>query len=934
METKTGRQAAALRTRDEIMLYRFAVVVLLLSLFTAAPLLAISGSRGTPLGGIGTGYVKFDARTGDFAASSRIPPAAGDMQCEFPDRMSNSSGFHFFAGGQGVLKATTASDDAKCPLYMADFGKVNNVRFFLRAFAPVVPGDNALNMQLATSPCAYLEITASNEGDSATEVAVALEFTNASTGVSGLLGGADEGEIDSSDGLHAVFFPTRTFSDVPTNPENTGNACILAGCDRDDATFSAGSPGEFQSTGTLSPTGGTCVAAKYRLAPNDSVRIRFVMAWWRTFISGTDRYGSGKNDDDNYYYHNYYQTSREAAVFGMRHFDRVKDGIESLVFRVMGSNFPEWYKERLLNNTYPLIHNSIWTKDGRAAFWEGNYGIIGTIDQGQHAAVWYTLNWPKNQYRELAYWLKSARQEPDQTGQIHHDFNIAPGLTFDPPESRFLAPWDNWDRDDYWHQTNTSEWSDLNTMALFKAYELMLATGDLDSMKLYYPLILRTAERLLQQSPEKDGYLPIRSKSTYDTEKYGTPQYATGIALTAFLAMEGIAQFVGDTVTARKFRGWYTEARREFRTRMFNSNFCTGRNFAEGDVAGYSWANYLCLEPVMDADIINEGCRRLWGLYTASASTVQEKLGRWHFYTCDHWGGAEIARGTPDTAMMIFKWDYDYYHTVRKDMVFWQDLWGDLGRYASYMTAPSVWRSYLQMTGYLLDNANKRLWLRPRIPSVMANRIVDAPLPNPYGWGNLYYDGNEAEAPGETEKRTQQLFVTFDSLVTVKEVVLNNNTMVDNPFVIVTLGETGIHDFACTTEGAAPEKNMKIAFTEPLQIGPSGMRIDVYTGEVGVVHSSRTPYGPALSIHTSSIAAGRPISFTTDIPGTVTLDLLTIGGKKTGTLLRRSFPSPGKQTFIWNGATLEGGTTTPSVMVLRLRSPSGSVSRLVSTVNN
>jgi len=40
---------------------------------------ALKGTRGTPLGGMGTGYVGFDATKGNFYASGKTPPAAADI---------------------------------------------------------------------------------------------------------------------------------------------------------------------------------------------------------------------------------------------------------------------------------------------------------------------------------------------------------------------------------------------------------------------------------------------------------------------------------------------------------------------------------------------------------------------------------------------------------------------------------------------------------------------------------------------------------------------------------------------------------------------------------------------------------------------------------------------------------------------------------------
>lgn len=897
---------------------------------------ALAGTTGTPLGGMGTSYVVYDARTGDFAAGSIIPPGGGDMISDFQNRKSSSSGLHFYVGGESVDKATTTSEDSKCPLYTADFGKTDDIHFYLNAFGPYIIGDGDFNIQMITSPLAFFEITAVNEGTADVEVAAALEFANFSSTISGLIGGADNAVIDAESGNKGISFAPANYTYVTSNPNNTGNSYIMVGCSKEDATFSAGGKETFAASGTLSGTDGNCVAAKTTIAAGETITFKFVMAWWRSFESGQDRYSVGSNDKDNFYYHNFYQNSKEAAVFGMQHFDTVKNSVVGMVTRVLASNFPYWYKDRLLNNLYPLVHNSIWTKDGRAAFWEGGYGIIGTIDQAQHAAIWYVNNWPKNQWAELAYWIRSGTwQREDIKGQVHHDFNISPGVHFSPQESRFIAPWDQWDRLDYWFQPNTTDWSDLNSMLIFKAYELMIATGNRDSLIHYYPNILQTAKRLYQMGEEIGEHLPRRSRSTYDSENDDAPQYACGVALTAYQAIVEIAKFVGDDTTAANFQEIYDLARPEYKEKLFDDNYGALLNmgWAEGHVGGYAWARYFCFPPIQDQDFITAGCTRAWNIYSQSA-TLNEKVGGWHLYCYDHLGGALTGIGMPDTALKIHQWDYELYYQNLPDLVFWQSLFsGDAspGRYFSYMTAPNVWRSYFMFMGYLLDNAHNRLWIRPSLPSVMNKQIINAALPNPTGWGTLSYDETGA-AINDTTNLVQSISITYDVPTKVSEIVLKNNTNGTTPFVYITLGGVPVEVTAAVVEDWGIEQNIRVSIAAPIYIGPDGAEIKVYTrySPDGTITNRYTSTRTPLSILSSSVHAGGKISYSVDKTGSVSIELLHLNGAKVGTIMNNSSVSTGKHSFIWSGKTLEGNTLgTSNVYILRLKSSSKAVSRLV-----
>jgi hypothetical protein len=759
-----------------------------------------------------------------------------------------------------------------------------------------LPGEGKEKYQLATSPLAFFDVTAVNSGAAAAEAAVAMEFANG-----GRLGGATSGSVET--GNKAISFSG--------SPENS---YLAVDCDGTTPTFSAGAAGSFSTNGTLANSAGNLVAAKCTVPAGGTVHFKFVLAWYRTY------------DQENYYYYNFYNNSKEAATFGLSKFDQVRDGITSLVDRLMASNFPDWYKDRLLNNTYPLIHNSVCAQDGRCAFWEGNYGIIGTIDQGQHAAVFYTFNWPTVQWHELQYW---ARQQKS-TGQVHHDFNQGSG-SFNAGSSamnRHLLPWDDKTHQDYFWFPNTDSWADLNCMFIFKAYELMLATGELDSVKKYWPAIKKAADRLVSQCGS-GSKLPLESHSTYDrcqsagTNCSLTPEYNGGLAITSYLAVSEIAKFCGETAAATTFYGYFTSAKAEYKQKYatlstygVSASVPNSGRFPEGHIAGYSWANYLCLEPIMDEDFITNTCTKMRTIQKTNGIRAN---GEWIFYCVDHYGGAEIAINKPDDALFIHQQDYDYYYKQVPGQVFWQSLQEGDGNthHDSYMTAPVVWHSYFQFCGYMIDNANQRLWIRPRIPTEMNKKITNALLLNPKALGTLNYDETAA---GD---RTQLITVAFDAPVPIKEFVLKNNTNTNTPFVLVNGGTT-----TATAEGSGLEKNIRVTLASPLQIGPQGVQIEVYSKAVGVTGGIKGKLIVPLSVATFRIAANRPILYSVDAEGPVSIELFNLNGIKIGTIMREHQVA-GIHTSQWNGKTLEGADVGSAIAILRLTSVNGICSRTV-----
>jgi hypothetical protein len=865
---------------------------------------ALTGTGGTPLGGMGTGYVLFDGQK--IAVSGKLPPAGADHSQNTggakPETQVAASGFSFFVNGTAKTQLRAVSEDAKCPLQIADFGTIEGVKFTLNAFGPYLPGEAEENYQLATSPLAFFDITAVNSGSAAIEAAVAMEFANG-----GLLGGANSGTVET--GNKAINF------------SGTDNAYLAVDCDGVTPVFSAGAAGTFSTDGKLANADGNLVGAKCSIPAGGTVHYKFVLAWYRSY--GTE----------GYYYQNFYTTSKEVATFGLSKFDAVRNGITGFVSRLMASNFPDWYKDRLLNNAYPLIHNSVCAKDGRVAFWEGNYGILGTIDQGQHAAVFYTFNWPAVQWHELQYW---ARQQKS-TGQVHHDFNEGkPSFNAGNTNSnRNLKAWDDKTHADYWWFSNTDTWADLNCMFIFKAYELMLATGNKDSLQKSWPALKKSADRLVSMCGS-DG-IPLRSHSTYDRcsgagDATGsncslTPEYNGGLAVATFRAIAEIAKFCGETSSATTYTENADKAQAAFKSKYANlstfgveASVPNSGRFPESHVAGYSWANYLCLPPIMDNDFITKTVKKMRDKQKTGGVRAN---GEWIFYCYDHYGGAEIAISQPDEALFIHQQDYDYYYKAVPKEVFFQSLQeGDGNKgHNSYMTAPTVWHSYFQFCGYMIDNANNRLWIRPRIPTEMKGKITKALLLNPKALGTLDYDEN-----GNTETGvTQVITVKYDKPVQIKEIILKNNTGIDAPYVSV----SGATNPTIKAEGTDPEKNIRVTLAAPITIGPSGVMIQVSKKPVSIADVKGFCLQVPLKFNSTRLSANVPLYYSVDVAGTVKMELLSINGAKIGTIMNQQ-TSVGSHSFNWNGKTVDGRSIGSMFAVLRLTSSNGTVTKMVS----
>lgn len=906
-----------------LQLFRMLTIV---AFFGSTQLWALTGTMGAPLGGIGTGYVIFNARTGKIAAVTKVMPSASMNESEFANHQSKSCGLHFYVkNGTTVSKqenATTNDEQGALPIYSAKFPAVGGVTFIDTSYGPVVSGlayDKTIH-----SPMAFFDVYATNSNSSSCEVAVALEFSNVSTTGKNLLGGADQGK---SDGAKAISWD---------GDKNKGSGYMMVGCDDGSATFSSGAKGSFTSNGTLTEGEGNIVAAKCVIPAGGSTRFRFVISWWSRWILTPGN--SLKPGEEDHFYHNYYpEGAKEVATYGMENYEKIRSGATGIVKRTMASNFPEWYKERLLNNLYPLIHNSVAAKDGRSGYWEGQYAIIGTLDQNEHAAVFYTFNWPQNQWRELQFWARSSHKESEGAllGQVHHDFNGTTSLSTwsynNSDVNRFFYPWDNATHADYSFQPNTTDWMDLNCMFIFKAYELMLATGDKDSLTKYWPYVKNSGDRIIKFCSPGEN-IPRKSMSTYDSEAAQNWTYPSAVSLTAWYAIAEMAKWLGDSEAETKFSERYTKARAEFSSTyasLANFGNAGNDNHPEGDVAGYSWARYFGFPANVDSQFIVKGCQNLWDKY--SILTGKTRLGLWHFYQFDHFGGALTAIAQPDKALDVHKWDYDFFHAEKPAFVYWQDLWLVNSEYQSYGTAPTVWRSLLQFSGMLVDNANNRVWIRPVVPTSMKGKLENIPVINPKGWGTLNY--TEEKVATSAGDRVQSINLTFDSVVTVKEIVLKNNTTVQDPGILIRDNSNAIVEGATKTlEGSGFEKNIRIKLASPLQISTGGLRIKVYNGAVPAedlpVHYKIRRSSFPLSLTSGQIERGSKISFSVPVAGDVKLDLFQANGVQIGTIANTSVFA-GVNNILWNGTTINGTKVSTNFAILRLTCSSGSISKMI-----
>ncbi len=342
----------------------------------SSQLLQVDGTTGTPLGGIGTGAVKYCAWTGIINAFTDMTPAGMQKYNKHVNLGKNAS-FQFYSNRDGKiitkdpLKVPQVNghyqDDAIFPIHKANYGEINHVKVSLVGFCPW----DLKDFQSMCLPYAFYEFTLTNSQNSAVDVAVAMTVKYESNP----LYVVGKGLLDKS-GIHQKAVYVRSSSPAPEISYGK-----LAG-------FFENGQCKNSITDTLSS-----VALKIRLKANETRVIKFVLAWYK------------KNSLGKYFYENTHSDVETVADAGLLKFDRFKTNAVAFADKMRGSNLPQWMTNYLENVLCNMVNNSVYAKDGRACMSEGEFNILGTIDEyWQGRAVIGGNLMPEFTWKELEFW--------------------------------------------------------------------------------------------------------------------------------------------------------------------------------------------------------------------------------------------------------------------------------------------------------------------------------------------------------------------------------------------------------------------------------------------------------------------------------------------------------------------------------------------------
>lgn len=755
----------------------------------------VDGTAGTPLGGFGTGSVKFNAQNGSFAITTRTPVR------DFDYGAISGSKFQFYSNANGKIETTETmtavnkdgryDDDAIYPEHIVNFGEKNGIKIDMTAFSPL---DNK-NFDNMSMPYAFYEITVTNNNSAAADAAVALLW-NHSPGVAEYVVG--KGFKSSKYAVHGKS-------------------------DDSGAVITSGSDGGFLTNGECnnSPSGtANKTAVKVSLNAGETKKIKLVLSWY------DDSASDAENGMGGCYYISKYNNPGDIADLGLVNFETLEENASKLVNIMRGSNIPSWYVNQCLNSLINITTNSIYREDGRTAFSEGQWSPYGTMDQTWYARKIMSQICPQISWQELEYWARTQRND----GQIHHDFNY----DANGEASREMWGWDDTEHPDY---RNIDSWVDLNCAFITTIYETYQLTGDQDKLDYFWPYIKKAAARVLVQV-EKFGnpqypYTFNKSQNSYDAGGNPNP-FNASFSAAMYKVMLVLCDKYGDTELKNTYQTAYDTVIESYRKRYLSNNFVAER-ISESYFGGQWLALNMKLGQIWTEeeseyviDCLDSYYHPLYKGLSYTSGTYDE----WTPYLLNHYGGLLLHSRRNNQYEFLQKDSYNRQYLDRQ-YVFNHPLdilpvpkqynfnSNEISSRKQYTSIPTIWRNYNDVVGYYRDASTKDFWATPKLLSEMNHVMTNGAFISPEGYGTISFEESgknyqnqaitiKSENPIEVSTlhisdyfgdSTENITVTVNGNQTPftrsgegysKELLINYNGIIDSSGVTITaVGDSG-----------------------------------------------------------------------------------------------------------------------------------------------
>ncbi|MBI5874071.1 MAG: hypothetical protein HZB36_08075 [Candidatus Omnitrophica bacterium] len=348
----------------------------------------------------------------------------------------------------------------------------------------------------------------------------------------------------------------------------------------------------FQTAGAL--------AARAQLKPKSSVTITFALSWH------FPNYGEGHMYETwlrNVCDVANYVAERHAALYSdTKAFGKALNALEIDV----------WLKDALVNNLYPLVSSSMWTKRNRFGLFEAPQvcPLLGTLDVNFYGSLPIALFFPNLELKQMVQFAEAQRPQ----GYIPHDLGLKRS---DLPSN----------------STNGLLWKDLNSKFILLCWRDFILTGDEGFLRKMYPFIKKAFYWLAATDKNKD-FLPDNdgADQTFDLWAFeGASAYTSGIFLASLLALEKISVLVNDADMEKEAQLWFKKGRASFEKKLWYKKYFLAYNNTKDGLSEQQLAHQVKLQKAsaacMAAQLSGQWIAHLLGLgYIVSQEKVHRAL--------------------------------------------------------------------------------------------------------------------------------------------------------------------------------------------------------------------------------------------------------------------------------------------------------------------
>ena len=345
---------------------------------------------------------------------------------------------------------------------------------------------------------------------------------------------------------------------------------------------------------------GGAIAAKAELKPKSSATLTLVLSW---FFPG---FGEG------HMYETWFRNVSEVSQYAVEKSDALRTGTKQWMREITGLKIDNWLKDALVNNLYPIVSSSLWTKRGRFGIFESPEvcPLLGTLDVRFYGSLPLLLFFPQLELKEIFEFAEAQRPQ----GYIPHDLGF---------KRSDLAS----------NSTNGLCWKDLNSKFILLTYRDFLFTKDEAFLKKIYPFVKKAFYWLTNTDKNKD-YLPDNEgpDQTFDQWSfYGANAYTAGIYLASLLALERMATLMQDPEIQKEAAQCFKKGRVNFEKKLWHKKYFIAYNNAKDGLSEKQLFHHVKSQKVniacMAAQLVGQWIAHLLGLgYIVSQEKVRKAL--------------------------------------------------------------------------------------------------------------------------------------------------------------------------------------------------------------------------------------------------------------------------------------------------------------------